>query len=146
MRICIPGEAHPHSQRGTSPFPVSHIAIPGEDVYSIVIHPHWECTSSSGMGVCLTGNGDVPHREWGCASLGMYILTGNGDVPHREHTSSLGMYILTGNAHSLYRVLPNNAKFKVQMKCFFIAEFERAAKIRKNAIYRFLISLLVPEL
>ena len=37
--------------------------------------------------------------------------------------------------------------FKVQMKCFFfIAEFERAAKIRKIAVYRFLISLLVPEL
>ena len=36
---------------------------------------------------------------------------------------------------------------KVQMKCFFfIAEFERAAKIRKNAICCFLISLLVPEL
>ena len=33
------------------------------------------------------------------------------------------------------------------MECsFFIAEFERAAKIRKIAIYRFLISLLVPEL
>ena len=29
---------------------------------------------------------------------------------------------------------------------FFIAEFERAAKSRKNAVYRFLISLLVPEL
>ena len=26
---------------------------------------------------------------------------------------------------------------------FFIAEFERAAKIRKNAVYHFLISLLV---
>ena len=26
--------------------------------------------------------------------------------------------------------------FKVQMKCFFIAEFERAAKIRKIAVYR----------
>ena len=37
--------------------------------------------------------------------------------------------------------------FKVQMKCFFfIAEFERAAKIRKIAVYRFLISPLVPEL
>ena len=36
---------------------------------------------------------------------------------------------------------------KVQMKCFsFIAEFERAAKIRKTAVYRFLISLPVPEL
>ena len=37
---------------------------------------------------------------------------------------------------------------KVQMKCFFflIPEFERAAKIRKIAVYRFLISLLVPEL
>ena len=37
--------------------------------------------------------------------------------------------------------------FKVQMKCFFlIAEFERAAEISKIAVYRFLISLLVPEL
>ena len=36
---------------------------------------------------------------------------------------------------------------KVQMKCFFfIPEFERAAKIRQIAVYRFLISLLVPEL
>ena len=42
----------------------------------------------------------------------------------------------------------NNLRLKVQMKCcfFFIAEFERAAKIRKIAVYRFLISLLVPEL
>ena len=36
---------------------------------------------------------------------------------------------------------------KVEMKCFlFVAEFKRAAKIRKIAVYRFLISLLVPEL
>ena len=35
---------------------------------------------------------------------------------------------------------------KVQMKCFFIAEFERAAKIRKIAVYSFSISLLVLEL
>ena len=35
----------------------------------------------------------------------------------------------------------------MQMKCvFFIPEFERAAKIRKIAVYRFLISFLVPEL
>ena len=34
----------------------------------------------------------------------------------------------------------------MQMKCFFIAEFERAAKTRKIAVYRFLISYLVPEL
>ena len=37
-------------------------------------------------------------------------------------------------------------QFKVQMKCFFIAESERAAKIRKIAVYRSLISLLVQEL
>ena len=36
---------------------------------------------------------------------------------------------------------------EVQMKCFFfIPELERAAKIRKIAVYRFLISPLVPEL
>ena len=29
---------------------------------------------------------------------------------------------------------------------FFVPEFERVAKIRKIALYRFLISLLVPEL
>ena len=37
--------------------------------------------------------------------------------------------------------------FKEQMKClFFIAEFERAAKIREIAVYRLLVSLLVPKL
>ena len=34
---------------------------------------------------------------------------------------------------------------KVQMNVFFIAEFEREAKIGKIAVYCFLISLLVPE-
>ena len=73
----------------------------------------------------LTGNVDVPHREWGCASPGMYILTGNGMCltrnahPHWEwgcaspgmhiltengKCASPGMHILTGNSHSLYRV------------------------------------------
>ena len=33
---------------------------------------------------------------------------------------------------------------KVQIKCFIIAEFERAAKISKIAVYHFLISLLAP--
>ena len=40
----------------------------------------------------------------------------------------------------------NCVVIELQMKCFFIAEFERAAKIRKIAVYRFLISLLVSEL
>ena len=75
-------------------FPVSHITIPGEDVYSIVIHPHRECTSSPGMWMYLTGNAH-PNWEWRCASPGMHILTGNGDV---------GMHIITGNTRSLYRV------------------------------------------
>ena len=35
---------------------------------------------------------------------------------------------------------------KCKRNVFFIPEFERAAKIRKIAVYRFLISLLVPEL
>ena len=43
--------------------------------------------------------------------------------------------------------LRNHFDLKVQMKCFFsIAKFERTAKIRKIAVYCFLISLLVPEL
>ena len=32
------------------------------------------------------------------------------------------------------------------MECFFIAEFERVAKTRKIAVYRFFISVLVPKL
>ena len=56
------------------------MCIPGEDVYSIVIHPaDRECMH------ILTGNGDVPHGKGGCASSGMGMC-------------------LTGNAHSLYRV------------------------------------------
>ena len=35
---------------------------------------------------------------------------------------------------------------KVQMKCFFLFLNLRAAQIRKIVVYRFLISLLVPEL
>ena len=38
----------------------------------------------------------------------MHILTGNEDVPHREWGyASPGMHILTGNAYSLYRVESN---------------------------------------
>ena len=45
------------------------------------------------------------------------------------------------NTGEFYRIY-----FKVQNEMFFfIAEFEGAAKIRKIAFYRFLISLLVPE-
>ena len=55
-----------------------------------MIYHHWECTSSPGMGMCLTGDA-YPHQEWECALPGMHILTENGDV-------------LTGNAHSLYSV------------------------------------------
>ena len=37
--------------------------------------------------------------------------------------------------------------FEVQMKCFlFIAEFEKIEIIRKIVVYRFLISVPVPEL
>ena len=46
----------------------------------------------------------------------------------------------------LYVRMISKRRVKVQMKCFFIAEFERAAKFRKVVVYRFLISLLVPEL
>ena len=77
---------------------------PGDDVHSIVIHthlewgcaspgmhiltrngdvPHRKCTSSPGMEMCLTENGD--HRKWGCASPGIHILTGNA-YPHQQCT------------------------------------------------------------
>ena len=72
MRMCIPGEAHPHSRWGW--ITMEWASSPG-------------CISSPGMGMCLTGNGNVPHREWGCA-----CLTRNG-YPHRECTSSPRMHI-----------------------------------------------------
>ena len=37
-------------------------------------------------------------------------------------------------------------KDMTSIKIFFIAEFERAAKIRKITVYRFLITFLVLEL
>ena len=40
----------------------------------------------------------------------------------------------------------NYQNIEVKMKCFFIDEIERAAKIRKIVVYRFLISLLLPTL
>ena len=57
----------------------------------------------TGNGMCLTGNGNVPHREWGCASPGMGMrLIGNGIVPHREwECASPGMGMcLTGNGNA----------------------------------------------
>ena len=75
--MCILNEAHPHSS---------------EDESEWNKHPHreWRC-DSPGMHI-LTWNGDVSHRDWGCASsgtccdsLGMHILTGNA-YPHRECT------------------------------------------------------------
>ena len=75
--MAIPGKKHPHSWRRCA-FSVSHIVIPGEDVFPFVIHPHqeWGC-ASVGMGIWLTGNAH-PDREWACASQGMRIvLQGN---------------------------------------------------------------------
>ena len=47
-----------------------------------------------------------------------------------------------------YQILKSLAclELKCKWNVFFIPKFERAAKIRKIAVYRFLISLLVPEL
>ena len=100
--VLIPSAAHPHSRRIYA-FLISNIPIPCEDTYSLVIHPHGECTSSRGMGKwCLTGNEDVPHQEH-TSSPGMRMcLTGNGDVTHCKCTSSPAMHILTKNAHSTY--------------------------------------------
>ena len=66
----------PITGEGISPFAVSQIAIPGEDVHSIVIHPHRECTTSPGMGMCLTGNAP-PHPEC-ISSPGMHMFAQGG--------------------------------------------------------------------
>ena len=43
-----------------------------------------------------------------------------------------------GNSTDQFIIMYKMKSIKVQMKCvFFIAEFERAAKIRKIAVYRF---------
>ena len=53
---------------------------------------------------------------------------------------------LNGNLGNLEKLCYIFLKLKYKWNVFFIPEFERAAKIRKIAVYRFLISLLVPEL
>ena len=55
-------------------------------------------------------------------------------------TSYLCRLVLSGKNYDLSISQSANEMF------FFIDEFERSAKVRKIAIYRFLISLLVPEL
>ena len=119
VRMGISGESHTHSWWGCA-FVVRHIPIFSEDAYSIVIHPHRECTSSLRMGMCvtrnahphrdsgyaslemhmLTGIADMPHQEWRCYLSRMHIPPGIGYVTHRQCTSSPGLRIcLTGNAH-----------------------------------------------
>ena len=46
--------------------------------------PLWECTSSQGMWMYVTGNAH-PRGEWRCVSPGMHIFTGN-PYPHQECT------------------------------------------------------------
>ena len=79
--------------------------IPGEDVHS------WWGTAPFPVRICIPGEAH-PHSRWGWItveetySLGMHNLTGNGDVPHREwECASPGMNVLTWNAHSLYWVI-----------------------------------------
>ena len=43
-------------------------------------------------------------------------------------------------------LITSSASSANEMLFFLIAEFERAAKVRKIAVYRFLICLLAPEL
>ena len=55
--------------------------------------------------MCLTGNGDVTRREYGCASPGMHVLTGN------EHTlCRVNISIHSENLHCclLNRILDNS--------------------------------------
>ena len=121
VRMCIPGEAHPHSQWGCAIL-VSHIPILGDDM-----HSRWGI-SPFPVRMCIPGEAHLPsqwgyafrvrhtslflvrmyipgvahpHSQWGwTSSLGMHILTRNGDVPHWECISSPGMGMcLTRNAH-----------------------------------------------
>ena len=93
VRVCIPGEAHPYSWWGTFPFPV-RINHSGMNILTgnwDVTHREWGCASPR-MGMCLTRNARL-HWEWGCASPRMHILTGNGIC-----LTGNGM-CLTRNAH-----------------------------------------------
>ena len=63
--------------------------------------PHWECPFSPEMGMCFTGNEDVPHREWGCTSPGIHILTGNA------HSLYLVMMVIDNNNSRTFRPVAN---------------------------------------
>ena len=44
------------------PFPMRYILIPGENESQTNKRPHQERTSSPGMSMCFTGNGDVSSK------------------------------------------------------------------------------------
>ena len=65
-----------------------------------------------------------------------------GDITAQYSTKMFIQGYLIGTA-----TLPGGPADKIKFRnVFFIPEFERAAKIRKIAVYRFLTTLLVPEL
>ena len=77
--------------------------------------------------MCLTGNGDVPHREWGCASPGMGMCL-------------TGMHILTGNAHSLYRV---NMVPQIYMDLLWNYSYQSLLKVTASSPVQVLLSIEV---
>ena len=87
---------------------------------------------------------------YGSSSLGIHILTGNWDVPHRQWgCASPGMNILTGHAHSFYRVIDGcliNLTYqhrgdtdRINLK--FRASFDNA-KLQKCEIFKWLMLLI----
>ena len=93
----------------------------------------------------------IEYRPWEDVSLGVFLMLSCIATSSLVHNGGYLQKLLQFfNSTEILQFerpfLVTKTLLKVQMKCFFIAEFERAAKVRKAAVYRFLISLLVPEL
>ena len=80
VRMCIPGEAHPHSRWGYA-FLMTHNPILSE--------------ASPRMHI-FTGNGNVTDGEWECESLRLHILTENARPYWKWGYDTLIMHIHVG--------------------------------------------------
>ena len=63
-----------------------------------------ECTSSLGMRMRLTGNGDAPHREWGWNSPGMHILNENAYSLYRMFTESEAERVILASLKGQFQI------------------------------------------
>ena len=96
-----------HARQVTSLFPV-RMCIPSEShSHSLMRMNH------NGINI-LTGNGDMPHQEWRCASLGMHILNKNAQNLHRV------IKLIDNNDSSTFRPVSIMIVAKAKINAFWI--------------------------